>query len=162
MSRRSPARDGSNWYRSRRSLLPTQHHHWWPASSRQPNPWIRWRDIVRSQNLSGQTILKRPTKMDDIQEHCLRNEVSTWGDVPRLYPDNQKAGKSTRSKSGASLQVTNSIPSSGHSSPVQKLPPPKKKSWKLLSLSHKKNHHKNLKHQSKSKVTFSLRKSSTI
>ena len=76
--------------------------------------WIRWRDIVRSQNLSGQTILKRPTKMDDIQEQCLRNEVSTWGDVPRLYPDNQKAAEIH------TLKIWGTSSSS-------KLPPPPKK-----------------------------------
>lgn len=159
MSRRSPARDGSNWYRSRRSLLPTQHHHWWPASSRQPNPWIRWRDIVRSQNLSGQTILKRPTKM--MTSKSIGLEMRFQPGV--MFPDFTQT--TTRSKSGASLQVTNRYPKFWSFFTRPKTPPPKKKSWKILSLSHKKKkkHHKNLNHQSiKVQVTFSLRKSSTI
>ena len=141
MSRQSPARDGSNWYRSRRSLLPTQHHHWWPASSRQPNPWIRWRDIVRSQNLSGQTILKRPTKMMTSKSIVL--EMRFQGVMfPRLYPDNQKAGKSTRSKSGASLQVTNRYPKfwSFFTRPNTPSPPQTKKVGKFYHYPIKKNH----------------------
>ena len=88
-------------------------------------------------------------KNDDIQEHCLRNEVSR-GDVPQTLPRQPKSreihalkvwGISSSNKPLSQVLVIL------HPSKLSESPP-NKKSWKILSLSHKKKSSKHLNHQS--------------